>query len=452
VSRAVGDDAADERLPNLIDKERTMSDHVTRRTFLEQSAAGGAAVGLSLATTSFAADDAPARRVVVGIMGLSRGMGLAQTFAKTPGVVVKYLCDVDEQRAGRAVDSLSKLTGTSHLGVGDFRKILDDEQVDALVVAAPNHWHAPATILGCSAKKHVYVEKPCSHNPQEGEWMVQASRKNNKAVQMGTQRRSSPATIAAMQELREGAIGRVYCARCWYAANRGPIGKGKPAPVPPYLNYDLWQGPAPRVPYLDNRVHYNWHWFWHWGNGELGNNGVHTLDLCRWGLGVDFPIHVASSGGRYAFEDDQETPDTHTVTFEFANRSSISWQCLSCNRNENSFVKFYGEKGSLSLEPNGGYVIHDDNNKEVKKVPGTGGGETEHVANFIAAIRDNQPLRLNQEILEGHKSTLLCHLGNIAHRTGKTLKCNPEDGHILNDADAMKLWRRDYEPGWEPKV
>ncbi|MBI5760611.1 MAG: Gfo/Idh/MocA family oxidoreductase [Planctomycetales bacterium] len=429
-----------------------MSENVTRRTFLEHSAAGSAALGLSFATTAYAAQDAPGRKVVVGVMGLSRGMGLAQTFAKTPGVEVRYLCDIDAQRVGKGVEALSKASGQSHLGVGDYRKILDDKQVDALVCAAPNHWHAPATIVGCSAGKHVYVEKPCCHNPQEGEWMVAAARKNQKAVQMGTQRRSSPATIAAMQELRDGVIGRVYCARAWYASARGPIGIGKPAEVPKHLDYNYWQGPAPRVPYLDNRVHYNWHWFWHWGNGELGNNGIHTLDLCRWGLGVDYPIHAVSSGGRYRFEDDQETPDTHTVTFEFANRSSICWQGLSCNKNVNDFVKFYGEKGSLSLDERGGYVIYDDNNKESKKVPGTGNGEADHVANFIAAIRDDQPLRLNQEILSGHKSTLLCHLGNIAHRTGRTLKCNPEDGHILNDDAAMKLWRREYEPGWEPKV
>ena len=424
-----------------------------RRTFLGATAAAGAAFALADAASAAAVQGANAR-INVGVMGTGgRGTGLARAFEDLPNVDVTHVCDVDEARVNAAAQAVAKVSGrAAPRAVNDFRRILDDKTVNVLVVATCNHWHAPAAIMACAAGKHVYVEKPCSYSAREGEWLVQAARKHQKKVQMGNQRRSYAGVIAAIDEMHKGVIGRVYLAQAWYQNNRGSIGRGKPADVPKGLDYALWQGPAPARPFHANYLHYNWHWFWHWGNGELGNNGVHTLDLCRWGLGVDFPIHVASSGGRYAFEDDQETPDTHTVTFEFANRSSIAWQCLSCNRNENSFVKFYGEKGSLSLEPNGGYVIHDDNNKEVKKVPGTGGGETEHVANFIAAIRDNQPLRLNQEILEGHKSTLLCHLGNIAHRTGKTLKCNPEDGHILNDADAMKLWRRDYEPGWEPKV
>ena len=166
---------------------------------------------------------------------------------------------------------------------------------------------------------------------------------------MGSQRRSGPGTIEAIEQLREGAIGRVYLARCWYNATRGPIGKGKVTSVPSNLDYDLWQGPAPRRPYVDNLVHYNWHWRWHWGNGELGNNGVHTLDLCRWGLGVDYPVHVTSDGGRYRFDDDQETPDTHTVCFEFDGRRSISWQGLSCNPHGDGFVTFYGEDGALDL-------------------------------------------------------------------------------------------------------
>jgi predicted dehydrogenase len=218
-----------------------------------------------------------------------------------------------------------------------------------LICAAPNHWHAPSTILACSANKHVYVEKPCCHNPREGELMIEAARKHNRAVQMGSQRRSGPGTIQAIKALHEGVIGRVYLARSWYNNRRGPIGKGKPTAAPKHLEYDLWQGPAPRVPYMDNRVHYNWHWFWHWGNGELGNNGIHTLDLCRWGLAVDYPIRVTSSGNRYHWNDDQQTPDTHTVCFEFKGKKQISWQGKSCNRHRGSFVTFYGTDGTLDL-------------------------------------------------------------------------------------------------------
>jgi predicted dehydrogenase len=269
---------------------------------------------------------------------------------------------------------------------------------------------------------------------------------------MGSQRRSGPGTNAAIEALRSGVIGRVYLVRAWYNNARGPTGVGKPAEVPAYLDYELWQGPAPRTPYLSNRVHYKWHWFWHWGNGELGNNGVHTLDLCRWGLGVDYPTRVTSSGGRYCFEDDQQTPDTHTVCFEFGDKGQIVWEGLSCHRHGGKFITFYGSEGALDLESNGAHTIYDNLNKEVKRVPSASLGDVEHIANFLEAIRTEKPRSLNAEILQGHRSTLLCHLGNIAQRTGRTLTCDPKDGHILNDADAMKLWEREYEKGWEPTV
>jgi predicted dehydrogenase len=385
-------------------------------------------------------------------MGLSRGRALALSFARHPGVEIKYVCDADSSRAAACATQVANATETEPEAIGDFRRILDDKTVDAFICAAPNHWHAPATILACAAGKHVYVEKPCCHNPHEGELMVQAARKYNRAVQMGSQRRSSTGTIEAMRKLRDGVIGRVYLARCWYNNQRGSLGTGKPAEVPPGLDYDLWQGPAPRTPYIDNRIHYNWHWFWHWGNGELGNNGVHTLDLCRWGLGVDYPTSVTSSGGRYRYEDDQETPDTHTVCFEFEGRRQISWQGLSCNRHGGGFVTFYGDEGALDLDGNGSHTIYDARDKEVEKTVGSSSGESEHIANFLQAIRDDRPLGLNAEIEKGHKSTLLCHLGNIAHRVGSSLKCDPKNGHILDDPQAMGLWKREYEPGWEPKI
>jgi predicted dehydrogenase len=428
-----------------------MSNPIDRRQFLSRSALSGAAAGLVLQHATPTAASA-ADKVVIGVMGLSRGRSLAANFAKQPGVEVRYVCDTDSGRAAACVDSLKSVNGQSPQAIGDFRRILDDATVDALVCAAPNHWHAPVTILACAAGKHVYVEKPCCHNPHEGELMVAVARKYKRAVQMGSQRRSSPSTIEAMQKLREGAIGRVYLARAWYNNLRPSLGTGQVAPVPPNLNYDLWQGPAPRRPYVDNRIHYNWHWFWHWGNGELGNNGVHTLDLCRWGLGVDYPVRVTSSGGRYRYDDDQETPDTHSVAFEFADRCQITWEGLSCNKHTGGFVTFYGEEGALDLESNGTHTLYDRGDKQVERVAGTSVGDSEHIANFLAAIRNEDPLSLNAEIERGHKSTLLCHLGNISHRIGGSLNCDPEDGHILDASEGMKLWQREYEPGWEPKV
>lgn len=429
-------------------------ENLHRREFLGQAALTSAAAGLALmgGVHSEVAAQAEPRRVVVGVMGLSRGRSLAVSFAKQPGVEVKYCCDVDGKRAADGAAVVEGAVGKAPQAIGDFRKMLDDPELDVFICAAPNHWHAPSSILACAAGKHVYVEKPCSHNPHEGELLVQAARKHNRAVQMGSQRRSSPGTIEAMQKLKEGVIGRVYLSRSWYTNLRPSIGIGKPAAVPSGLDYELWQGPAPRVPYVDNVIPYNWHWFWHWGNGELGNNGVHTLDLCRWGIGADFPIRVTSSGGRYHFKDDQQTPDTHTVCFEFPGDRQITWEGLSCNKHGDDFVIFYGDNGTLELLANGNYLIYDKNDKVIAERKNSNQGDIEHIVNFLDAIRTEKPLTCNAEIAEGHKSTLLCHLGNIAHRTGRTLNCDAANGHIQNDADAMKLWRREYAPGWEPTV
>ncbi len=389
-------------------------------------------------------------RVVVGVMGLSRGKALATEFARQPNVLVKYVCDVDARSAAACAAQLNKEFPSTANAIGDFHRILDDQEVDVLVCAAPNHWHAPATILACAAGKHVYVEKPCSHNPREGELMVAAARKHDRRVQMGTQRRSSKGTIEAVRRLHEGVIGRVYLVRSWYNALRESIGRSQPSAAPDYLDYELWQGPAPRRPFKDNVVPYNWHWNWHWGNGELGNNGVHTLDLCRWGLGVDFPTFVNSSGGRYRYNDDQLTPDTHTVSFEFDGGRAITWQGLSCNQHGDGFVTFYGEDGALDLQANGAFTVYDGQDNMTYRHPADDGGQQDHVRNFLAAIREG--VALNAEIAEGHKSTLLCHLGNIAYRVGRSLRCRPSDGRVTDDDAAMELWQREYQPGWEPSV
>ncbi len=425
-----------------------MTKSINRRHFLGAAAATGLALA-SKTTAAYQTGD----KIRVGVMGTGgRGTSLATSFAQQKEVEVTHVCDVDQTRAERAGAAVNKVAGNTPRVVTDFRRILDDRTVQILVVGTCNHWHAPATILGCAAGKHVYVEKPCSHNPREGELMVAAARKYNRKVQMGNQRRSWPKIIEAIDEVRKGTIGRAYFAQAWYLNNRPSIGRGQEAQPPKGLDFDLWQGPAPRRSFRSNYLHYNWHWFWHWGNGELGNNGVHMIDLCRWGLGVDYPIRVTSAGGRYRYEDDQETPDTHVVSFDFEGRRSITWEGLSCNRmpavGRSADVVFFGDKGSLVIQGTG-YTVHDPAGKEIRRVAGTASDAT-HIANFLDAIKNNTPL--NSEIEGAYHSTLLCHLGNIAHRTGRSLRCNPQNGHVLNDKEAMTYWSREYEKGWEPQV
>jgi predicted dehydrogenase len=439
-----------------------MSSQFSRREFVKTSLATGAAAlasSVHVAAAQDAATAAAPRPVTIGVMGLSRGLSVATTFGKQAGVKIKYVCDVDQERASTAANAVNSSLMQSAEAIGDFRRILDDKEVDALVAAPPNHRHAPAAIMALNAGKHVYVEKPCSHNPWEGELLVQAARKANKAVQMGTQRRSSPSYQEAVKLLHEGIIGRVYLARSWYNNLRPAVGLAQASEPPANLDWDLWQGPAPRRPYHNYMVdgmptsHYNWHWFWHYGNGELGNNGVHALDICRWGMGVEYPVRVTSSGGRYRWDDDQETPDTHTVAYEFDGKRQITWEGLSCNKHsiDAGFVSWYGEEGTLAIDGKGSFKVYDRTDKVIQEHAGkTDDGD--HVANFLAAIRNDKPLELNAEILKGHQSTLMCHLGNIAHRTGRALTCDGSNGHIVGDDEAMKLWKREYEPGWEPTI
>lgn len=424
-----------------------MQHRLNRREFLRQTALAG------LATTTFSLDVlGAADRIRLGVMGVNgRGSDLARSFARFSDVEIAAICDVDERALAKGRQAAAGAGRPAPGTVKDVRRVLDDPSVDALVIAAPDHWHAPATILACAAGKHVYVEKPASHNAREGELAVAAARKFNRVVQVGTQRRSMPRLIEAMTKIRDGAIGEVRFARGWYNNSRGSIGRGKLIPAPAWLDWGLWQGPAPERPYRDNIVHYHWHWFWHWGTGELGNNGIHALDLCRWGLGVTFPRRVTSGGGRYHFDDDQESPDTQVVTFDFGDRA-ISWEGRSCQRHgyEGSQfgAAFYGDRGTLVTD-GAAYTLFDAEDKPAPKVSGSGDDEP-HLRNFLDCIRNGR--RPNADIEEGHQSTTLCHLGNIAWRVGRTINCDLKTGRILGDRPAARLWSREYRRGWEPKV
>ena len=435
-----------------------------RRKFIKN--AGVATAGITILNFPVFGKKAPSNKVIVAVSGVnSRGAYLAKSFASLPDVEVAYICDVEEKAIQNGLDGLKDAANKPTV-VKDIRKLVAQNDFDALIIAMPDHWHTPAAILGVTHGKHVYVEKPCGHNPYEGELLIQAMKKHSKQMQMGNQRRSYPNLNAIAKEVHSGLLGNTYFAKAWYTNNRKSIGVGKKIPVPSTLDFELWQGPAPRKDYQDNLVHYNWHWFWHWGTGEACNNGTHEIDCCRWFLGVDFPTKVTSSGGRYAFKDDWQTPDTQVASFEFGNKATISWEGRSCNNipldgEERGFI-IYGDKGTLISGAGDGYKIFDPDNKLVREMssdvkpdptnPVTTSGNLDlfHFDNFIKSVKGEA--NVHSPMDEAHKSVLLPHLANIAQRTGMTLHCDPSNGHIKNNKEATALWQRTYEKGWEPKV
>lgn len=449
---------------------------VNRRRFLRQIGAAGMGLACSggIAGILRAAESPaivsglnPSSRIRFAIAGTnSRGLSHVDSIGKLKNAEIAYICDVDDRSIAKGLKAATKGQATPPATAKDFRKVLEDKNVDVLTIATPDHWHAPMAILALAAGKHVYLEKPCSHNPREGEMLVAAAGKSGRLVQMGNQRRSFPNLRETIKEIHDGIIGRAYFGRTWYTNNRASIGHGTQVPVPKELDYELWQGPAPRKPYQSNLIHYNWHWFWHWGTGEALNNGTHEYDVCRWALGVDLPIRVTSNGGRYAYQDDWETPDTQMINMDFDGGKSISWEGRSCSKFPIEKLErgtlVYGTNGTALLDGNN-CTIYDTKNNVVKTVKGneevdptdiqssTGANlDAMHFANFIDALRNGVPL--NSPIEEGNKSVTAMHLGNIALRTGRELHCDPATGRIQDDDEAMKLWQRTYEPGWEPKV
>jgi predicted dehydrogenase len=437
-----------------------------RRQFIRTTAAAG--LGLAaLPVWVRAGASSPSNRVRVAVVGTNnRGLDHIEALSGIENAEIAYVCDVEDGALAKGVNLAASFPGPQPKALKDFRRALDDSSLDAITIAVPDHWHAPMAIMAMAAGKHVYVEKPCCQNPHEGELLLKAISRYNRLVQMGNQRRSFPTMQVAIREIQGGVIGKAYYAKAWYENNRASIGHGTEVPVPASLDYELWQGPAPRRPYRSNVIPYNWHWFWHWGTGEALNNGTHEVDVCRWALGVDWPTKVTSTGGRFRFKDDWQTPDTQVIGWDYAGEKSISWEGRSCNPFPTEGLSrgavIYGTEGTALLE-NNNYTVYDIKNRKVKEMvePAEASGtnthsangirlDRMHVRNFIDAVQGGVPL--NSPISEGYKSVGMLLLGNISQRVGRSLDCDASDGHIMNDAEAMKLWRRDYEPGWEPQA
>ncbi len=426
---------------------------INRRQFLNSSAknAAGMAVGMvALANSASLAKAAPNERVNVAGIGI-RGQGkfLTSSMASLPDVNLAAICDVDENQLPRAAKSIQDAQGKAPRLETDFRKLLDDKSIDAVVIATPDHWHALIAILACQAGKDVYVEKPVSHNVLEGVRMVEAARKHNRVVQSGIHQRSGSHFQSAVDYVRSGKLGKVRLAKAWTIHTRKSIGHKADEPTPPGVNYDMWLGPAAARPFNPNRFHYNWHWFWDYGTGEMGNWGVHMLDIARWGMGVDLPNHVSASGGKFYFDDDQQTPDTHLVHYRYDD-VMITWEHrLWTNHGQegrSAAAGFYGDNGTLIVD-RGGWKVYDQKDAPTSD---TSDQARTHHENFIHCIKTRETPTSDIEI--GHITSAMCHLGNVAYRLGRDIQFDPATMTCGNDSEANALLGREYRKEWELPV
>ncbi len=432
---------------------------MNRRNFLESSTSAGVVAAL----TSIAANKAVAanEKIAVCVAGIrGRGGSVLSTFASLPEVEVRYVCDIDESVLASRVAAVQK-AGHKATGIKDYRQALDDKTLDALVLGTPDHWHALPTIHACQSGKDVYVEKPDGHNILEGQTMVAAAKKHGRVVQLGTQSRSGPHFLACMDYLKTGAVGKVRFAKAWESAMQASIGNPPDSPPPAGIDYDLWLGPAPLRPFNKVRFHGNWRWFFDYGTGDLGNDGVHRLDVARWALQTaaaakgetvpDVPRAVSAHGGKYYFDDAQEWPDTMMVTYDFAPGYLLTYEMRVWNAypldGEAEGASVHGDEGYVVIG-NGRWRAFDRRGKLIKDEAGSYGNDVAHVKNFLDCMKSRGKPAADLETV-GHPSSLLCHLGNAAWRAGRTLHFDPASYTFKNDADANQyLTRAEYRKPW----
>jgi predicted dehydrogenase len=439
---------------------------ISRREFIDGLALGTAGMAIGSSARSYAQILGANARVNFAVIGTnSRARAhLAGLKANSDDARITHICDVDSTILSGYRDKVQSEMGYAPACSGDYRKVLDANDVDVITIATPDHWHAPMAILGLKAGKHVYVEKPSSHNPREGELLVLAQQKYGKLVQVGNQRRSSATTIKIIKEIHDGRIGNAYYAKAWYSDTRATMGIGKVAPVPASLDWDLWQGPTPRSDYKDNIHPYNWHWLRRYGTGEALNNGTHEIDLCRWALGVKYPDSVAAQGGRYQFKDDWQYPDTLVASFVYPDKL-MSWECKSDQGmkcyNRGRGVLIQGTEGSVLIDHEG-YEVYDWKGKKTDsegiiedasvKIDHRGQDEmtNAHFRNMISAVRTGEPL--HSPIAEINVTITSLQLANMSWMVKRELALDTTTAHVKNDPEAMKLWSRQYEKGWAVEV
>ena len=422
-------------------------DRIGRRDFMKTTGTGLLA-STAVSNLSGAADAARGDRIrhaVVGTGGMGRNH--VNHFSSFDDCDVVAICDVDPQRLAKAAEGLPNADQVRQ--VSDFRIILDDPDIDTVSIATPDHWHAPIALAAMVAGKHVYVEKPCCHNIREGELLMSTAQRLGKCVQHGTQHRSGAGVRDAIQFLHDGQLGEVRLAKAINHQFRGPIGRAPESEPPPGVDYDRWLGPAPKRPFTTNRWHYHWHWMWDYGTGDIGNDGVHQLDVARWGLNVGLPHAVSASGGQLFYDDDHETPDTQVVTYEYDECYLLFemrlWTNYTLEGHDNAVI-FYGDKGTVEISRHGCHVTFIG---EERRALGGGVDLPANVRNFLDSVKSGNPAGLNASISEGAPSAMLCHLGNIATRVGRRLHFNPTSYRFVEDDEANSLVSREYREGYE---